>query len=260
MVETGDAVDVVVVVCAARDVPRRACSRAAAGDSSRAGGLLCFVFAPGSPFFMQLRNPLVLLSLLALVACAPAQRRPEPAKPAPQKPPAAQPSPESLQPVPPGASRVSVSAVEQKVIEETNAFRKGNGLPALKPSVRLLAIAQNHARNMARQDKFGDSDQNGHVLDGRNIDYRIKVGGYAFAQVAENVGYQLNRSDPAAAMMDGWKKSSGHRRNMLLPDISEIGVGAAQGKSGRWYFVQVFGRPQQPPPKQALLVRDGAEG
>jgi uncharacterized protein YkwD len=39
---------------------------------------------------------------------------------------------------------------------------------------------------------------------------------------------------------------------MLLPDVSEIGVGAAQGKSGRWYFVQLFGRPEEPPRKQAL--------
>jgi uncharacterized protein YkwD len=209
---------------------------------------------------MQLRSPLVLFSMMALVACAPAQRRPEPAKPAPEKPPAVQPSPESLQPVPSGATRVSVSALEQRVIEETNAFRKGRGLAALKPSVRLLAIAQNHARNMARQDKFGDSDKNGHVLDGRNVDYRIKVGGYAFSRVAENVGYQPNRGDPAAAMMEGWKNSSGHRKNMLLSDITEIGVGAAQGKSGRWYFVQVFGRPEEPSRKQALLVRYGAEG
>jgi len=58
--------------------------------------------------------------------------------------------------------------------------------------------------------------------------------------------------DPSAAMMDDWKRSPGHRRNMLTPNITEIGVGAAQGKSGRWYFVQVFGRPHAPP-KQTML-------
>lgn len=205
------------------------------------------------------RRPFILLSVLVLVACAPTQRRPEPTKPAPEQQRAVQPAPESLQPGPPGATRVSVNAAEQKVIDQTNAFRRAQGLPALKPSVKLLAIAQNHARNMARQDRFGDSDKNGHVLDGRNIDHRIKVGGYAFSQVAENVGYQLNRSDPVAAMMDGWKKSSGHRRNMLLPDITEIGAGAAQGRSGRWYFVQVFGRPGQPPRQQALRELGGEE-
>ena len=36
--------------------------------------------------------------------------------------------------------------------------------------MRLIVIAQKHARNMARQDKFGDSDKNGHVLDGKNME------------------------------------------------------------------------------------------
>ena len=49
----------------------------------------------------------------------------------------------------------------------------------LKPKVQLIVVAQNHARNMARQDKFGDSDQNGHILDGHNFEYRIEASGYA---------------------------------------------------------------------------------
>jgi len=142
---------------------------------------------------------------------------------------------------------VKVSGIEQKIIDATNAFRRENRLDPLKPSVRLIVIAQKHARNMASQDKFGDTDKNGPVLDGRSLSDRIQAGGYEFARVAENVGYQLNKPDPAASMMEGWKASSGHRHNMLLPDITEIGVGAAQGKSGRWYFVQVFGRPADSP-------------
>jgi uncharacterized protein YkwD len=171
----------------------------------------------------------ILLVAGALAACAPTHQRPEPAPSAPARPQAPAPvsSPESLAPVPPGSTSIKVNGLEQRVIEATNAFRKQNGLPPLKPSVRLLSIAQSHARNMARQDKFGDSDQNGHVLDGRSLDYRIKVGGYAFSRVAENVGYQRGRSGPADAMMEGWKKSPGHRKNMLLPDITELGVGAA---------------------------------
>ena len=47
---------------------------------------------------------------------------------------------------------------------------------------------------------------------------------------------------------------------MLLPDVTELGVGAAQGNSGRWYFVQVFGRPEEPPRKQALILGGGGEG
>ena len=185
---------------------------------------------------------LLAVLILALTACSAPQQRPAP-KPAPVPP---------STPEQPPPSSATINGLEQKVIDATNAFRVDNGLLPLKAKVQLIVVAQNHARNMARQDRFGDTDDNGHVLDGHNFDYRIKVSGYEFERVAENVGYQLRHKDSAAAMMNDWKHSAGHRRNMLLSDITEIGVGAAQGKSGRWYFVQVFGRPQKPS-KQTLL-------
>jgi uncharacterized protein YkwD len=193
---------------------------------------------------------IVMLAAL-LGACATGEK---PRSPAPS-PPAAAPAPAR----PEGSPSVSVNSLEQKVIQATNAFRTENKLSPLKPSVQLIVVAQNHARNMAKQDRFGDSDKNGHILDGRHFEDRIKVSGYLFAHVAENVGYQLNKPDPAAAMMQDWKNSTGHRRNMLIDELTEIGVGAAQGKSGRWYFVQVFGRPQ-PPIKQGKLDWYGAAG
>jgi len=158
---------------------------------------------------------------------------------------ASKPVPEA-QPQTRGRVVAEVSSSEQRVIEATNAFRREQGLAPLRPSARLITIAQNHARNMARQDKYGDNDRNGHVLDGQSVEYRIAAGGYLFSRVAENVGYQLNRQDPVASMMDGWKRSAGHRRNILQREVTELGVGAAQGRSGRWYFVQLFGRPTDP--------------
>ena len=179
--------------------------------------------------------------LLVSLLCACAVHKPHPG-PSSVPPPTTGPIPSSI----------TVNGYEQKIIEATNAFRAQNGLNPLKPKVQLIVLAQNHARNMARQDRFGDSDENGHILDGHNFEYRVEKSGYAFERAAENVGYQRVHGDPALAMMEDWKRSTGHRRNMLTPDIIEIGVGAAQGKSGRWYFVQVFGRPLHPPKKTTL--------
>jgi uncharacterized protein YkwD len=177
---------------------------------------------------------LVCAAALAVLAACSSQPKPAPAPPAASKERPAKPS---------APARVKVSGLERELIDATNAYRREKGLETLKPSVKLISIAQGHARNMARQDKYGDSDRNGHVLDGKSADDRVKNGGYDFSRLAENVGYQHNRPDPAASMMDGWKKSRGHRKNMLLPDVTELGIGAAQGKSGRWYFVQIFGLP-----------------
>ena len=177
----------------------------------------------------------LLVGAAVLAGCAPKFPPPAPAKPG-------------------VAASVTVNSLEQQVIKATNGFRDENQRRPLKPSVQLILVAQSHARNMARQDRFGDSDKNGHILDGRNFEDRIRVSGYPFARAAENVGYERNKPDPAAAMMTDWKNSTGHRRNMLIPEITEIGVGAAQGRSGRWYFVQVFGLPQ-PRGRQTSLER-----
>ena len=98
---------------------------------------------------------------------------------------------------------------------------------------------------MAYKDRFGDTDKNGHIMDGRDPGDRVQVGGYSFSRVAENVGWQLGKTDPASSMMEGWKASPGHRKNLLIPEVVDTGVGVAQGRSGRWYFVQLFGKPYE---------------
>lgn len=138
----------------------------------------------------------------------------------------------------------SPESLERQILEATNAFRKDNQLGPLIVNDTLQKIAHGHARNMARQDKYGDTDDNGHTLDGKGPEDRIKEGGYKYAAFAENVGFQQGAARPAVAMMEGWKNSPGHRANLLNKSMTEIGVGAAQGKSGRWYFVQDFGRPE----------------
>jgi hypothetical protein len=67
--------------------------------------------------------------------------------------------------------------------------------------------------------------------------------------MAENIAWEsksggFTTSELARALVDGWKKSPGHRKNMLDRDVEEIGVGVARSKkTGRYDAVQVFGRP-----------------
>jgi uncharacterized protein YkwD len=143
----------------------------------------------------------------------------------------------------PSAKRLN--SPEQAVVVQTNSFRQAQGLSSLQPESRLMEIARRHAVNMAQKDRFGDTDKNGHIMDGRDPGDRVQAGGYSYARVAENVGFQLGKKDPVKDMVEGWKASPGHRKNLLIAEMVDTGVGVAKGKSGRWYFVQVFGKPYE---------------
>ncbi len=66
---------------------------------------------------------------------------------------------------------------------------------------------------------------------------RSKAAGYNNA-IGENVamGYR-----DAAAVMDGWMNSPGHRANILNCDAKAIGVGLAKASDGSPYWTQLFG-------------------
>lgn len=142
-------------------------------------------------------------------------------------------------------SAVEPAEVEKAILAATNAYRvkQDRGKLTLEPT--LSKIARGHAREMAKRDQYGDDDSNGHILDGKGPADRAKAGGYAFGKLLENVGWNKGHDDPAKTMMQGWIDSPGHRKNLEDADITELGLGAAQGQSGRWYFVQLFGRPHR---------------
>lgn len=176
----------------------------------------------------------IMCFVVGLVACAPMDKSAGPGRPS---------APRNTDPLAAVTPSMQANEQEKLILSRTNAFRKEQGLGVLRPESRLMTIARRHASNMAQRDRFGDTDKNGHVMDGMDPGDRVQVGGYAFARVAENVGWQIGRSDPVEAMVEGWKRSAGHRKNLLIPEVVETGAGAAQGKSGRWYFVQLFAKP-----------------
>jgi uncharacterized protein YkwD len=136
--------------------------------------------------------------------------------------------------------------VRTRIFELTNEFRKAEKKKPLKINVKLAAAAQKHAENMARQDKYGDDGDNGHILDGKGPKDRIDREGYKAAATAENVAFFSGgpAGQVGAMVMDGWKNSPKHRANLVADKLTEIGIGVAQSKTGQWYFVQDFGKPR----------------
>ncbi len=134
--------------------------------------------------------------------------------------------------------------VTRLIMEGTNSFRKQEGRGELKSLPRLVATARDFADFLARNDKFS------HEADGSDPNERAKKHDYDPCIVAENIAYEYNSSgfesdDLARRFIEGWKKSPGHRKNMLDAYLLEAGMAVAQSKeSGKYYAVQVFGRPR----------------
>jgi hypothetical protein len=133
---------------------------------------------------------------------------------------------------------------ETAIVEMTNAFRKENRLAEVKPNPALTAAARAFAAYLAKTGKFA------HEADGRQPADRTTEHGYKHCLVAENLASNLDSRGfetrkLATDVVQGWKDSPGHRANILLPEVTEIGVAVAQApdRHPKFIAVQLFGRP-----------------
>ncbi|MCG6877569.1 MAG: CAP domain-containing protein [Deltaproteobacteria bacterium] len=137
-----------------------------------------------------------------------------------------------------------ISAVKALMVKQTNRFRKEEGLEPVELNKALSETSQHFADFMARTKKYG------HTADGRLPSERAQAQGYQYCMVSENIAYQFrlegfSTEELAKVFVTGWKKSPEHRKNMVDPGFVEIGVGVAQDPtSGRYFAVQMFGRPK----------------
>jgi len=117
----------------------------------------------------------------------------------------------------------------------------------------LARVARAHALDMLERGYIGHVGPDGRDVGERvGILYRRFIGG-AGENLAEQEGIDVARladqTGPLAAkLMDGWMSSPGHRRNILEPDYTHMGLAAA-GRGDRLLVVQVFGR------RAALLAK-----
>ncbi len=109
-----------------------------------------------------------------------------------------------------------------------NAERAARGLGPLQEDPRLNRAARAHAADMVAKGYFSHTG-----ADGSRFFERAADAGYSCA-AAENIA-QGQQSE--AAVMASWMGSTGHRRNILLADATQFGIGRVNNT-----WVQVFGR------------------
>jgi uncharacterized protein YkwD len=105
------------------------------------------------------------------------------------------------------------------LLQRINALRTANGVPGLAADARLDTVAQAYAERMAAGHFFA------HVApEGDSLSERLRAAGYAFQANGENLG---RAGTGVLAAHGSVEESPGHRRNLLLPGFSRLGVGVA---------------------------------
>lgn len=134
-----------------------------------------------------------------------------------------------------GGTSVELDARLRSVLELTNAERTARGVAPLRLDVRLNRAAQAHSDEQAARGAMSHTG-----ADGSSPGDRIDRTGYRWSRWAENVAAGYGSAD---AVVRGWMGSDGHRRNILNPQLTELGLGVAVTPSGTPYWTQVFATP-----------------
>jgi len=136
------------------------------------------------------------------------------------------------------ARRPSFTAVTRdQIVDQINSYRGRSARPAVVVNPELQAAAQGFAEHMARTAVFS------HTADGRQPSHRAMQAGYESMMVTENIAYQGASGNLAQQLVNMWIGSPGHHANLMRHDLTETGVGVAQGYNGQFYACQLFGRP-----------------
>lgn len=124
------------------------------------------------------------------------------------------------------------AGLPEDVVAKTNQFRKANGLGALQTNNYLNELAQKHSEAMAKgRTSFGHDG-----FKRRNDLATAKL--KTISSFAENVAFGATT---ATQVVNNWKNSAGHRKNMLGKSYKYIGVGVAKSKNGQLFYTQLFG-------------------
>ncbi len=128
------------------------------------------------------------------------------------------------------------SALQSELLAHLNAERKARGLPALTLNPALDKAAQGHACDNARRKSTS------HVsADGSHLQTRLRRVGYDYMTAAENTGRGFASGKRA---IEWWMNSPGHKKNILLKNVREVGVGIAMSAApdSRLHWIIVLGK------------------
>lgn len=118
------------------------------------------------------------------------------------------------------------------ILKKTNKARIEKYLKPLKMDSKLNKIAMEKAKDMAKNQELShNSPKFGTTF---NL---MKKKGIKYSAAGENIARWHSTPE---FVVERWLKSKGHRKNILNPEYTQIGIGRAKDKNGKNYWVQVF--------------------
>ncbi|MGW0750482.1 CAP domain-containing protein [Streptomyces sp. NPDC002587] len=134
-----------------------------------------------------------------------------------------------------GSSGGGSSGSESAVLALVNKERAAAGCGPLTANAKLSAAARSYSDTMARSGVMSHTGP-----DGSTMTTRVEAAGYGWSRLGENIA--RGQAD-AAAVMNAWMNSPGHKANILNCAFREIGIGVHKGDGGPWW-TQDFGTPR----------------
>lgn len=137
------------------------------------------------------------------------------------------------------ASNVGATRMVAAIVEETNKSRSQHGLAPLTAHYLLDDAAAGHSSEMLNTGYFSHTSP---TPGRRSPRERIMAQGLAPQSTGENLYYSKGMAAQSLAKrcVESWLNSPGHRRNLLDPNFTHVGIGVAE-RNGQIYVTQVFG-------------------
>lgn len=152
-------------------------------------------------------------------------KQPSQPNPQPEPNPAPEPAPTPNEKFP------SLSADEKKMVDLINLERTREGLSALTPDLELSRVARIKSAEMIEKDYFSHTSPTyGSPFD------MMKKFGITYRTAGENIACNQNVENAHEALMN----SPGHRKNILSPDFTHVGIGIVDGGMCGQMYTQMF--------------------
>ena len=131
-----------------------------------------------------------------------------------------------------------VAVAKQDIVDRTNALRREKGVAALRVNDKLMRAAQVRADEMAAHTVYSHTRPNGEKFN------TVTDCPYMAENIHRIADWVLSDQTLTERAVADWSTSTAHRKNMVNPKLSAIGVGLARGVNDNgdpcWYCVQLF--------------------